>query len=115
MAFDWSGFGGAMSGLVNALGQSGVQPGTTAFSNIMNSVGGLVTAANPNKAVELQLCSEILAMAGNPAVVASLGEKLIEQYGLPQAAANLATQLMQPGADIVKITLEIEQIIKNGG
>ena len=112
MGFNWGGIGTAISGVVNALGSAGIMPGSNNFNSIVSAVTGML---NANQQAELQICSQILAMAGNPAIVAELSLRLATMAGIPQAAANLALQLTAPGANVVQIVLEIEQIIKQGG
>jgi hypothetical protein len=107
---NWNGIGNALSGVANAIASAGVTG--TAANTIFQSVTNLL---NQNEKQELQICSQILAMSTDPAVVAELSMKLATEQGIPQAAANLALQLTKPGVDVTQVVLEIEQIIRQGG
>ena len=85
--------------------------GTTA-TTILNDIGA---ASNPNQSEELQLCTQLLMAAGNPALVAALQAKLVTEAGIPADAAAIAMTLTQPGVNVATAVLQIEQLIKSGG
>ena len=112
MAFNWGSIGSTLAGVSSAIANAGVAVGSTSWHSILASIG---LAQNPNQSEELALCSQILVVQSNPPLVAALAQKLATEQGIPPAAATLAMQFMQPGADVSKIALEIETIIRQGG
>jgi hypothetical protein len=110
MSINWSAVGSTLSGITSALSAAGVS--STSIPTILNSIG---LAANPNQSEELQLCTQLLMAAGNPALVSALQAKLVTEAGIPADAAAIAMTLTQPGINIPTAVLQIEQLIKSGG
>ena len=112
MAFNWGQLGTNLSNVVTSITAAGVAPGSASFNSILASIG---LSQNPNQTEELQLCASIMVAQSNPLLVSALTQKLATEQGIPPAAATLAMTLLAPGADIPKIVIEIETIIRQGG
>jgi hypothetical protein len=107
---NWSLIGTTLAGVSSTLSGLGIT-GSTA-STILGAIG---LSSNPNKSAELAICQSILMATANPALEQALVMKLATEQGIPQDAAALAMTLLQPGANIPQVVLEIEQLIKQGG
>jgi hypothetical protein len=107
---NWSSIGSTLSTVAMTLSSLNIT-GSTAQS-ILGAVG---LASNPNESAELQVCQSIMLGMANPTLVSALVMKLVTEQGIPQDAAELAMTASQPGADIPKIMLEVETLIKQGG
>ena len=110
MSINWANVASSLSSITTSLSSLGIT-GTTA-TTILNDIGA---ASNPNQSEELQLCTQLLMAAGNPALVAALQMKLVTETGIPADAAAVAMTLTQPGIDVTSKVLQIEQLIKSGG
>ena len=110
MSFNWSQVGSTLSGITTALSAAGVN--ASSIPGLLNQIG---LASNPNQSEELQLCTQILMAAGNPAMVSALATKLVTEAGIPADAAAIAMTLTQPGVNVATAVLQIEQLIKSGG
>jgi hypothetical protein len=109
---NWGNVGTTLGGVVTAIANAGVQPGSSAWHSILASIG---LASNPNQSEEMALCSSIMVAQGNPMLVSALSTKLATEQGIPAAAATLAMTLAAPGTNIAQVVIEIETIIRNGG
>ena len=64
MSINWANVASSLSSITTSLSSLGIT-GTTA-TTILNDIGA---ASNPNQSEELQLCTQLLMAAGNPALV----------------------------------------------
>ena len=70
MGFNWSSVGSIFSGITSALTSAGVSAST--IPNIMAQIG---LAANPNQSEEMNICAQIMIVAGNTDLVKALAQK----------------------------------------
>jgi hypothetical protein len=110
MSFNWASIGSTLGGLTTALSNAGVS--ASSMPSILNAIG---LSSNPNESAELAICQQLMMASGNPALVQALVMKLATEQGIPADASQLAMTMLQPGANIAQIALEIEQLIKQGG